>query len=179
MLAIFGALLFALPCSVAIGDASYARVDLRGQLVASDQREGLAGYAVRVDDMAFELAFANPGKNSPRLREHVGKTVLVTGKLQKHRGGGGNLLDVCVIEDTGFVVPGSHYLVGYTNGEAASALARAQSLKVVDDYRPGKYLVIEVTPEAEASFVKQLKDSPAVKYVELDTSRRAEQQAGD
>jgi hypothetical protein len=154
----------------------FVKAEIKGILRPSLPARGQPGFPVlAANGLEFELRL-RPGSFSPgELSAMYGKTVIATGSLEKRQGADSKVSIVCVVEGKLKVVEEPdqgdkvQYLIGYTTGQHSKAkqLCEDLGLRVLDDYKPGQFLVVEpgasINPDSLAKL--RAKDD-VIRYVE-------------
>jgi hypothetical protein len=152
----------------------HVKVEIKGELKKGTGATGQPVALLLANGLQFELSFGKTPPPSQELDRLYGKTVVAVGTLEKHRAPGGQEHLVCVVQGTLKTVDAASqsevtdYLVGYTEGnhEPVKKLCEGLGLKVLEHYKPGKYLRVQPGSEAKANFFTELRDNHAVRYVE-------------
>jgi len=165
---------FSSPAATA-GD-QFVKVEIKGTMRPSLPERGQPEFPIlAANGLEFELRL-RPGSFSPdELSAMYGKTVFATGSLEKRQGADSKVSIVCVVEGRLKVVEESNqgnrvqYLIGYENGQHSKAkkLCEDQGLRVLDDYKPGQFLVVEQGPSIKPDGLTKLREkNDVIRYVE-------------
>ena len=152
-------------------------MDIEGELVRDGSDPGGApAWSVNAADLTFHLDLSAASVAPDRLTQWVRRTVRITGRFVKRPDAAGKLRDICVVDAKGITLAErTEYLVGYQEGQSEAVsqlLQKSSGVRVLENYRPGKFLRVEVSDgEVGEKELQRMKQMTGVRFIERNSER--------